>query len=235
MINAVTVGELADFLDNLLNIKAFSADVSNNGLQVEGSAKVKKVALAVDASMATFEAAKADDCDFILVHHGLSWGSEPRRFAGDVGRRLQYLFKNNLNLYAVHLPLDANPTFGHNVFLADLLKLEEREMFFNYDQVDIGVIGNLRHPLSTDEIAALFHAAVTPEVKLFGSNNTQCRRVGCISGGAGLSGLLANSTTPCIMWRWKIMFPWLRWGIMPVNAAECRRWVKLLNRVFVCR
>ena len=201
MINVISVGELTAFLDNLLNIKSFSADLSNNGLQVEGSGKVKRIALAVDASMATFEAAKADNCDFILVHHGLSWGAEPRRFTGDVGRRLQFLFKNNLSLYAVHLPLDANPTFGHNVFLADLLKLEEREMFFNYDHVDIGVIGNLRRPLATDEIAALFHAAVTPDLKLFGSNNVQCRRVGCISGGAGLSGLLAaiNGEADCLI------------------------------------
>ncbi|MHB9138921.1 MAG: Nif3-like dinuclear metal center hexameric protein, partial [Victivallaceae bacterium] len=51
----VSVTELTEYLDNLLNLKAFAGDHSNNGLQVEASAKVKKAVFSVDASLELFE------------------------------------------------------------------------------------------------------------------------------------------------------------------------------------
>ena len=110
--------ELTQFLDRELNLEAFRQDHSNNGLQVEGSAEVRRAAFAVDACLATFELAAEKGVDFLFVHHGLSWGAEPRRFTGVTARRLRTLFNAGISLYAAHLPLDANPVFGNNAELS---------------------------------------------------------------------------------------------------------------------
>ena len=124
---------LVNFLDNILELKKFQADSSNNGLQVETKSKeVKKIALAVDASLEVFERAKEIGADFILVHHGMSWGSQPKVFTSIVADRLGFLFNNDISLYAVHLPLDANRDFGNNVQLAKIINLPIDGSFFEY-------------------------------------------------------------------------------------------------------
>ena len=67
-------------------------DCSNNGLQVEASTEVTKVAFAVDACLATFQQAAAVGAELLVVHHGLSWGSGVRRFKGCVAGVWQSCF-----------------------------------------------------------------------------------------------------------------------------------------------
>ena len=45
----VALKELTQFLDDLLQVKKFPADPSNNGLQCEGKAQVGKAIFGVDA------------------------------------------------------------------------------------------------------------------------------------------------------------------------------------------
>jgi putative NIF3 family GTP cyclohydrolase 1 type 2 len=66
--------KLVSFLDARLSISEFSTDESANGLQVEGSATVQKIGLAVDACEYVFKEAAKKKIDFLLVHHGLIWG-----------------------------------------------------------------------------------------------------------------------------------------------------------------
>ena len=88
---------LVNFLDKVLNLSKFKQDSSNNGLQVETkSAEVKKIALAVDAAAEVFEKARDAEADFILVHHGLSWGSMPKVFTSITANRLGFLFNNDI-------------------------------------------------------------------------------------------------------------------------------------------
>ena len=53
----VSVSELTEYLNDLLDLKAFAGDHSNNGLQVEACAKVKKAIFGVDSSLELFEKA----------------------------------------------------------------------------------------------------------------------------------------------------------------------------------
>jgi dinuclear metal center YbgI/SA1388 family protein len=187
---AVTVTELTEYLNDLLNLKAFAGDHSNNGLQVEASVKVKKAVFGVDASMELFEEAATRKADFVLVHHGISWGSEPKRFDGLTGKRLSILFRNNISFYAVHLPLDAHPHLGHNARLADMLGLKKRKMFFEYDGNPIGVAGKLPAPQSAKALAECFEKALGCKAVIFNSVR-KISSVGIVSGGGGLDALLA--------------------------------------------
>ena len=139
----MNIAEVVRYYNDLLKISDFAADPSNNGLQVSNCEEklCRKAAFAVDASLASIEQAVNAQADILIVHHGLSWGGGIRRWNGVDGKRFGTMFKNDLSLYAMHLPLDAHSVYGNNACLADLVKLEKREMFFPYHGMNIGVIG----------------------------------------------------------------------------------------------
>ena len=51
-------------------------DCAVNGLQVENSGHVTRIAATVDASLATVKLAIAAKADLLLVHHGLFWSPQ---------------------------------------------------------------------------------------------------------------------------------------------------------------
>ncbi len=183
--------ELTGYLDNRLDLGIAPSDHSNNGLQVEGSRHVKKALFSVDASLELFERAAAISADFIFVHHGISWDAYPKRFTGSVANRLTTLFKNDISLYAVHLPLDAHPEIGHNALLADMLELVNRKMFCKYSGIDIGVCGELQHTSTPAGITAVFEKELHCSARIFGDPQKRISSVGIVSGGGGMDGLAA--------------------------------------------
>lgn len=182
---------LTEYLDELLKIAAIPGDDSNNGLQVEASETVNKAVFGVDAGQALFEAARARSADFIFVHHGLSWGGEPRRFTGITASRLKLLFNHGISLYAAHLPLDAHPDFGHNALLADMVKLRQRYYFAEYHGCAIACGGVLPEVCFADQLVAKLEKQLNCKAGVFGDQGRTIEKVGIVSGGGGLDGLLA--------------------------------------------
>lgn len=182
--------EVAQYYDDLLDIHSFSADPSNNGLQVCGCEEklCRKAAFAVDASLASIEKALSEHADILIVHHGLSWGGGIRRWNGTTGKRFAAMFKGDLSLYAMHLPLDAHNIHGNNARLADLVGLDRREMFFPYHGMNIGVLG---HVAECSARAAAERAANGKDFKLYLSplKSAEVRKIAIVSGGGGSDGL----------------------------------------------
>lgn len=145
--------ELVNWLDNYLNISAYK-DKSLNGLQVEGAAEVKKIALAVDSSMKTFEQAAEIGADMLIVHHGLFWG-KPLAITGMHATRVRFLLDKNISLYAAHLPLDAHEEVGNNWGLARLMGMADLQPFGKMDGNYIGVKGTFPNKISLRELAEL--------------------------------------------------------------------------------
>lgn len=189
----MNIYELDLYFRRLLNLEAFAAvDVSQNGLQVACSAKqIKKVAFAVDACLENFSKAAQVGADVLFVHHGLFWGKSltvtKRHY-----KRLAALIKNDIALYAVHLPLDVHPVLGNNAGLAENLGLQNREPFGFYNGTALGVKGTImsyRLPqpnegVTLDELLArLFKNGEQPHIVLpFGKR--ELKHVGIISGAA---------------------------------------------------
>ena len=92
-------------------------DGAVNGLQVENSGVVTRIAATVDASLATVNLAIAAQADLLLVHHGLFW-SPSHPWTGKKYELLRRLLENNVAVYSSHLPLDAHPRLGNNARLA---------------------------------------------------------------------------------------------------------------------
>ena len=112
--------ELCEFCDDYLKTGEFS-DYCPNGLQVEANSRVEHIVCGVTASQALIEAAIEQGADTILVHHGYFWKGEAQPLTGIKGRRIASLIRNNINLLAYHLPLDAHPEVGNNVQLAAVM------------------------------------------------------------------------------------------------------------------
>jgi putative NIF3 family GTP cyclohydrolase 1 type 2 len=139
----VKLERITGWLDEVLDVAAFS-DVSNNGIQIDREGdEVAKVGFAVDASVASVAAAAAVGAQLLVVHHGISWGGGIQCVSGGVGRVVRAAINANIALYGVHLPLDANEKYGNNFELARFLGLKRLKRAFVYHGESIGVIGVL--------------------------------------------------------------------------------------------
>ena len=180
----MTCHELAALLDAELRLGAYK-DVSNNGLQLENRGEILSVATAVDASIETFEVAAMRGAQFLIVHHGFSWGSSLARITGLNYRLLECAMRLNLAVYAAHLPLDAHPKLGNNAQLAKGLNLLDVRPFMDYHGQKIGFAGRLETPLSRDAFADLVMRVVRPErMERFDYGPEWIQQVGVCSGGA---------------------------------------------------
>lgn len=137
----VSLDEVAGHLDTLLRV----AEVpdyggAHNGVQVENSSPIRRVAVAVDASLETIQATIDAGANLLIVHHGLFWsGVQPLR--GRIYERFHRLLTHDVAVYSAHIPLDLHPAVGNNVLLAVELDLEPTDGFGRYQNTLIGVMG----------------------------------------------------------------------------------------------
>jgi dinuclear metal center YbgI/SA1388 family protein len=181
------IQQLDEFFRNLLKLDDFSGiDNSLNGIQVgnDGS-DVNKIAFAVDACLETFKRAERRGAGMLFVHHGLFWGA-PLRIEGVLRSRLNFLLKNNIALYAAHLPLDAHAEVGNNAVLAALLGIENRQAFGLYHGVKVGFKGRLSAPLTIDEAARRISFNDIPPSALYPFGKEENQTCAVISGGAAM-------------------------------------------------
>ena len=175
--------EFAEYLDRYLRV----AEVPDyggalNGLQVEGTRPVRRVAVAVDAAQATVDRAVEMDADLLLVHHGLFWdGNLP--LTGRRYRRVRPLVEAGIAVYAAHLPLDAHPEVGTNAVLLRALGAEPAGTFGDHKGWPLGWWGeiDLARDALRDRLADLLGGPVT----LVPGGPERVRRLGVITGGAG--------------------------------------------------
>ncbi len=136
--------DIVVLLDETLRIRDVKdAPVALNGLQVENDGSVSRVALAVDASQATLDAAAAAGADLLIVHHGLFW-SGLRPLTGWWKKKVETCLRHNLAVYAAHLPLDMHPELGNNACLARALELTDVQPEIDYGNTCIGMAGTFK-------------------------------------------------------------------------------------------
>jgi len=157
-------------------------DGAVNGLQVENSGTVTRIAATVDASLATVKLAIAARADLLVVHHGLFWGTS-HPWTGKRYELLRLLLENNLAVYSSHLPLDAHPKLGNNAQLCAALGLRKLKPFFESHGQPIGL--QTRTKISRTELAARLARATGAKPRLIPGGKAICRRIGVVTGGAG--------------------------------------------------
>jgi dinuclear metal center YbgI/SA1388 family protein len=116
---------LAKECDQILKAKKFrDYPGAQNGLQVTHGRQVKKIGWAVDADLESIRKAGKEKVDFLMVHHGLFWGSSVLDRKMRV-KRIREAKRLGVAIYSSHLPLDAHPELGNSIGLLRALGLEE--------------------------------------------------------------------------------------------------------------
>ena len=122
--------QLLHYVNELLDAHKIK-DYCPNGLQVQGTKKIHNIVTGVTACQALIDQAIKLNADAILVHHGYFWKGEAYPITGMKYQRISKLIKNDINLFAYHLPLDIHPTLGNNVQLAKRLNLQLSDDLFD--------------------------------------------------------------------------------------------------------
>jgi dinuclear metal center YbgI/SA1388 family protein len=173
---------LTAWLDSYLDVHGYD-DPSLNGLQVEGRKEVAKVALAVDASLSTIEAAMSSGADMLIVHHGLFWGPA-KPIVGPHRRRIAALLEHDISLYAAHIPLDAHREVGNNWGLGRMLGLDDLQDFGTWRGRPIGVKGLFPTPVSLRDLADGIERHLGESVLVHAGGGLEVGSLGIISGAA---------------------------------------------------
>jgi dinuclear metal center YbgI/SA1388 family protein len=117
--------ELARECDRILEAKKFrDYPGAKNGLQVTHNKLVKKVGWAVDADLESIRKAGKEKVDFLIVHHGIFWGSSALDRKMRAGR-IRLAKRLGVAIYSSHLPLDAHPELGNSIGLLRALGLDD--------------------------------------------------------------------------------------------------------------
>ena len=178
-----SLAAIVQHCDRLLHTREIGDyDGAVNGLQMESSGAVTRLAATVDASLATIRTAIAANADLLIVHHGLFW-SKPQPWTGKKFELIRLLVEHNLAIYSSHLPLDAHPKLGNNALLAAALGLKNLKPFFASHGQTIGFQSRTR--IARAELAKKLARATGMEPKVIPGGNEICSRIGIVTGGAG--------------------------------------------------
>lgn len=177
------LAEMVRECQRLLRPETFTDwDGAVNGLQVENSGVVTRIAAAVDVSLATLKLAVAARADLLVVHHGLFW-SPTIPWTGKRREMLELLIRNNLAVYSSHLPLDAHPRLGNNAQLCAALGFRKLKPFFFEKGRFIG--WQTRQKISRDELSKKVARILGRPPVLLPGGPAHCQRIGVVTGGAG--------------------------------------------------
>lgn len=163
-------------------------DRARNGLQVESRGPVRKIAAAVDCTLATVRLTAAAGANLMVVHHGLFW-SETRPWTGPRMELIRTLVDADMAVYSMHLPLDAHKTLGNAAQLARLVGLRRLKPFFRHEGECIGWQGETT--LSREALGRRLGEILGRDPILLAGGASACRRVGICTGEPG-----PNSSKP---------------------------------------
>ena len=196
----VNAKELAKECDSILDTKKFrDYPGAKNGLQVTHGQQVKKIGWAVDADLESIRKAGKEKVDFLIVHHGIFWGSSAldREIRA---KRIREAKRLGVAIYSSHLPLDAHPELGNSIGLLRALGLgdSKRKPFGVAMERAIGwkVDGvKIRRSELARRLALLrceprqsrgsSFEGLQGQVKVVGSGPKVCRKIGIVTGGFG--------------------------------------------------
>lgn len=177
------LSDIVSYIDRFLRIRDVGDwDNALNGLQIENSGRVTRIAAAVDVSTRVLSEAAKQEVDLLIVHHGLFWpGLQPMR--GALRRQLRIAFENDIALYSAHLPLDIHPRVGNNAQLVAAVGLKSAKPFLEEKGQPVGL--KIRASLPRRELVRQLQKALNGPVKVFGFGPKQTRAIGVVTGAAG--------------------------------------------------
>src|SRR5205085_5038658 len=172
--------EIVEYCDSYLRIREIQYyENALNGLQLENSGRVKKIAAAVDVSSRTLQESARGEANLLIVHHGMFWpGLRPVTKA--LHRQLKLALERDIAIYSAHLPLDLHPEIGNNVLLIRSAGFERSEPFFEEKGSLLGRRASVE--IALDELAKRLEKVVAGSVKTIAFGPKTVRSLGVVTG-----------------------------------------------------
>lgn len=178
----ISDSEIVRFLDDYLRVEDIE-DYGMNGIQVDASSPIEKIAFAVDCRMDVITKAVQEDADLIVFHHGLIWEGL-KRITESYYDMIKMLMDNECGLYMAHLPLDIHPEVGNNVELARMIDADVKGTFFEENGTEIAISAELDGEREVGSIAdRLSERLDTKTIAL--QKNVMVKNVGILTGKGG--------------------------------------------------
>ncbi len=184
-----TVRDIEDLLEEMAPCR-LAEQWDNPGLQVgSGFQKVKKICVALDATLEALESASDKDAQMLFTHHPLIFTPLQRVEGGAYpGNVIFQAIRTGISVMAAHTNLDA-ARGGINDILADLLSLQEVEVLKEREEeegVGLGRIGYLREAMPLSEFSREVKKVLEAEsIRVIGEGKSSIRRVAVVGGSGG--------------------------------------------------
>ncbi len=165
-----------------------SKDTMHNGLMTWGRDEIKTVGFGVSENMALYDLAIANNCDAIVVHHGISL--PPKTLDRLTFNRLATLIKNDISLWSAHYTLDAHSVLGNNAQILKLIGATPTERTI-WETAKYGApwgwVGTFDTPTTLDAILTTVAPHFSPKTVTYNFGPEQISKVAVISGAGGPS------------------------------------------------
>lgn len=183
LMREVDLMEVVRYCDRLLKIGSIrDHDRALNGLQVQNSGRVRRLAASVDCHLRTVQKAIAAGADLLLVHHGLFW-LDPVPITGARFELMRLLIESDLAVYSVHLPLDVHPRLGNNALMCRALGLKQIQPFLVEHGVPLGYQGLCR--MSFERFVGAVSQLTGTKPRVIPAGPRTVRKVGVVTGAGG--------------------------------------------------
>jgi len=131
--------------------------------------------------MELFEKAKTNKCDLVIVHHGILW--KPQKREELLKKRISFLKKNKISLYAAHLPLDLHAKYGNNAELCRILGVKKIKKFGAYHGVSIGNSGEIKKQTTLSSLVKEINTKLKTSSIVLNFGKQKIKTLGIVSGG----------------------------------------------------
>jgi dinuclear metal center YbgI/SA1388 family protein len=125
------------------------------------------------------EKAKKLRCNLVIVHHGLFWkpNKELKRI---LNKRVNFMKKNKMSLYAAHLPLDKHIKYGNNSNILMSLGVEPRGLID-----EVGYIGYFKKQRTVDSVSKEVEKKLITKNRVWRFGKSRVRKIAVVSGSGG--------------------------------------------------
>ena len=184
----VTRDELTKVIEGLIGsdliAKARQKDIYSNGVQIQGSENVHKLALGVTMTYDFLVEAEAAGAEYCLTHHGLDLTNHnlvSSRLHPGIERDLRFIFAHNLTAAGYHYSLDAQPEFGNNAtIIHELGATMTGETYYD----EWGYVAQFPEPVKATVLAKRLAELTSHDVFTVYGGPELITRIGVCSGGA---------------------------------------------------
>jgi len=180
---------LFDYINNNifgfdLLVKADQLDPNANGIQINGTENVTKVALGVSCNLEFLQKAVNWGAQACIFHHGLGLSQHyiyNSKLLPSTQKELKFIFDHDLTVAGYHYCLDVHPKIGNNAQIIKLLDAKfTGESYFD----SWGWIGEFEKAIELSDLAHNFAGICKHDVFVVKGNDKKIKKIGVCSGEA---------------------------------------------------